>query len=130
MPANSIARSRILLVGLEPQLSSELSTILSSEGHEIELANCSVRATEFLRNSHIDLIFCASEASCFHPMRRAMLRQQSDLPIVVVSRCPEVAEWLDAIEGGASDYCAAPFEASQIRWILESNMRRNHSAAA
>jgi DNA-binding response OmpR family regulator len=129
MPVNSIARSRILLVGLEPKLSSELSLVLLSEGHEVEQANCSAKATELLRITRPHLIFCATDPSCFQPMRRALMGQ-ADLPIVVVSRCPEVTEWLDAIEGGASDYCAAPFEAIQVRWILESNLRRSHSAAA
>ena len=34
-----------------------------------------------------------------------------------------VADWLDALEAGASDYCAAPFEPAQIRWVLQSHVR-------
>ncbi|MBA3975971.1 MAG: hypothetical protein C0504_17330 [Candidatus Solibacter sp.] len=52
-------------------------------------------------------------------------------PIVVVSRAGEVAIWLDALEAGAADYCAPPFEPTQIRWILDALIeRRSRSAAA
>jgi DNA-binding response OmpR family regulator len=63
-----------------------------------------------------DLIFCP----CRVRSLRAMLRQKPDLPIVVVSRLPETTEWLDAIEAGACDYCAPPFEPRQVQWILDS----------
>lgn len=49
--------------------------------------------------------------------------------MVVVSRVPEVNDWLDAMDAGAADYCAAPFEKEQLDWILESNLGRYKSAA-
>lgn len=51
----------------------------------------------------------------------AML-QAVKMPVVVVSRLPEVNDWLDAIEAGAVDYCSAPIEREQLDWILESNL--------
>jgi DNA-binding NtrC family response regulator len=42
---------------------------------------------------------------------------------VVVSRHPEISDWLDSIEAGATDYCAAPFENAQVKWIVESSLR-------
>ena len=48
----------------------------------------------------------------------------------MVSRFPEVSEWLDAMDAGASDYCASPFEPAQVRWILESNLPRQYAAVA
>jgi DNA-binding response OmpR family regulator len=52
------------------------------------------------------------------------LRQtKPEASIVVVSRHPEVSDWLDSIEAGATDYCAAPFETAQMKWILETSMR-------
>jgi len=38
----------------------------------------------------------------------------------VVSRFPDVKQWLDALDAGASDYCGAPFERVQLHWILNS----------
>ena len=37
-----------------------------------------------------------------------------------ITRLPDVPRWLDALEAGARDYCGAPFECIQLRWILGS----------
>lgn len=50
--------------------------------------------------------------------------------MVVVSRLPEVEGWLNALEAGAADYCAAPFEPAQLGWLLETNTRVRALAAA
>jgi DNA-binding NtrC family response regulator len=42
------------------------------------------------------------------------------LPVIVVTRQPEARHWLDALDAGATDYCGAPFEHIQLRWILGS----------
>ena len=47
-------------------------------------------------------------------------RGSLQVPVVVVSRIPETSEWLDAIDAGATDYCAAPFEPQHISWLVQS----------
>jgi DNA-binding NtrC family response regulator len=65
------------------------------------------------------VIFCGPDVKLVSELRDAL----PEAPIVVVSRYPEVSGWLDSIEAGASDYCAAPFESAQLKWILESARR-------
>jgi DNA-binding NtrC family response regulator len=125
-----VLHSRILLIGLEPQLSAELELLLSSDGHLVHQSISFDAKCVHLRRDPADLIFCSSKAECFEPLQQFIQRHRPGLPIVVVSRHPEVSEWLDAMENGAADYCAAPFEASQIRWILESNRLNRHSAVS
>ena len=93
------------------------------------LQSCAVSTETIERNqgsgiqavieSRADIIFCSAEANVVGYLRTARPLD----PIVVVSRHAEVTHWLDAIEAGATDYCAAPFETSQVKWILESAMR-------
>jgi DNA-binding NtrC family response regulator len=71
-----------------------------------------------------EVVFCCSERSKYTALLEALGRKNPDLPVIVVSRVPDVSEWLDAIEAGASDYCAAPFESNHIRWILEASRKR------
>lgn len=71
------------------------------------------------------IVFCSPDRDV---LARAF-RSFSKLPVVVVSRLPEVEGWLDALEAGAADYCAAPFEASQLRWLLDTHTRSFRSAA-
>jgi chemotaxis response regulator CheB len=39
-----------------------------------------------------------------------MKQERPGVPVVVVSRLPEASLWLNVLELGAADYCAAPFE--------------------
>jgi len=52
-----------------------------------------------------------------------MKAERPGLPVVAVSRLPEVSAWLNALELGAADYCAPPFEPAQIHWILQSALK-------
>jgi len=64
-----------------------------------------------------DVIFCKPDGNMVRTLRSA----NPDASIVVVSRHPEFSDWLDSIEAGATDYCAAPFDTTQVQWILESS---------
>jgi DNA-binding response OmpR family regulator len=108
----------ILLYGLDPTLERELSSVLR---------NFSVRtshADELDSVDGADLIFCSAVGAQLRSVLE-MARSKGDSPappVVVVSRLPEVSRWLDAMEAGANDYCAAPFELKQLGWILKSNL--------
>ncbi len=118
--------ARIVLIGLDESLSSELCTVLRSECDSVHVQPFST-AHECLRavdQLGADLVFCSSERERYAELLEAVTRHKPDLPVVVVSPAPEVSEWLDAIEAGASDYCAAPFETSHIQWILDSTLKR------
>ena len=67
--------------------------------------------------SNADVIFCSADRDMVGQLRSL----NPAASIVVVSRHPEVSDWLDSIEAGATDYCAAPFESTQLKWILESS---------
>jgi len=69
---------------------------------------------------HADGVFCNSEPGECRKLLTRMKAKGLQVPVVVVSRIPEVTEWLGAIEAGAVDYCAAPFERREISWLLQS----------
>lgn len=118
--------ARIVLFGLDDALASELRTVLAG-GRQAVWAKPFLSARECLgvvEEVGADLVFCASDRERYLALLEAIGRHKPELPVVVVSRTPEVSEWLDAIEAGASDYCAAPFESSHIQWILDSTLKR------
>ncbi len=39
--------------------------------------------------------------------------------LVVVTRIPDSAKWLDALEAGANDYCSRPLDRQQVGWLLQ-----------
>ena len=111
-------RINVLLFGLSEDLATDLTVPLQ--------AVCSVRrapADTDVSSSAAQVIFCGSDSKVVRTLKAA----RPDASVVVVSRYPEVIDWLDAMEAGASDYCAAPFESASIRWVLDSSLRSQHS---
>jgi len=113
------APRQALLFELDDSLASPLSSVL---------AECHWQAVPAPAGSKCPparIVFCSPDREV---LARA-LRSFAKLPVVVVSRLPEIEGWLDALEAGAADYCAAPFEASQLRWLLETHAGKSRMAA-
>lgn len=108
-----------LLLGLEGSVEQELRAALNADG-------CKVVKKP---GSRADIVFCGHQ----RPVYETAVEQYAKLPVVVVSRLPEVSDWLDALEAGAADYCAAPFEPTQLRWLLQTHIHHrvpdNHPSA-
>jgi len=102
--------AKILLFGLDCALADELSRVLRQLGQNVSVTS----KHTVLEASDADVIFAGSDdlsdALAASPKR----------PVIVASRLPEVKAWLSALEAGAADYCGAPFEAAQLRWLLNS----------
>lgn len=113
------APRRALLFSVEPSLASSLERELSRCGCQAESASGAVAGTP-------DIVFCPPA----RPVLRQALHLFPDTPVVVVSRLPDVEGWLDALEEGAADYCAPPFETMQLRWLLDTHASARRSVAA
>lgn len=111
----------ILLLGLEPSISDELCKVLTQLGQHARVAT---PGTDAALSGDIQLIF-APEADLL-----SIQRSRPGVPVIVVSRVPEVSSWLHALEQGAADYCGAPFEARQVRWALNSSLAPANRLAA
>jgi len=121
----TVSGKTVLLAGIEPMLAQELHRYLSSRGLDVHESACLESESKTTSASHFDLVFCETH----HPGLHALLRAVGS-PVIVVSRVPEVNDWLDAMDAGAADYCAAPFEREQLDWILESNLGQQQAAGA
>jgi DNA-binding NtrC family response regulator len=121
---------KIVLFGIEEALVCELKSVLTNQQQAVysELFLSPSECLGVVEEIGADLVFCSSDREMYLALLEAVSRSKPDLPVVIVSRTPEVSEWLDAIEAGASDYCAAPFEASHIQWILDSTLKHRSSA--
>lgn len=101
--------AKAYLAGLDRILGAELMKVLQAAS--CELTDDPKRA---------QIVFCGWES----PACRDAAGRFGNVPVVVVSRLPEVNVWLDALEAGAADYCASPFEAIHLRWLLETHVWR------
>jgi ActR/RegA family two-component response regulator len=109
-----------LLFGLSDELTDELRKVLRLVCSNIQRLGRDRTTVEShaVADSRADIIFCTADVNVVSELRKA----KPDACIVVVSRYPEVSGWLDAIEAGATDYCAPPFETAQVKWIVETAM--------
>jgi hypothetical protein len=103
--------ANILLLGLDYSVADELGRVLRQLGQSVSVAPQDYGAAE---SEEADVIFAGSG-----DLRNA-LAMVPRKPVIVTSRLPEVKAWLSALENGAADYCGAPFEAIQVKWLLAS----------
>jgi DNA-binding NtrC family response regulator len=102
-------------------MADELSRVLRQLGQNVQAAGADCGATVL---GDIQLIF-APETDLL-----SAKRSYPGVPVIAVSRLPEVSSWLRALEQGAADYCGAPFEARQVRWALNSSLAPANRIAA
>lgn len=107
-----------LLCHLDPSLQSELREALADPELNICTYTCSEfgECSQFSRAHQPDILFCP--LSDQFPSLLAGL--DPPIPVIVVSRVPDSREWIDAMEAGACDYCAPPFDRAQLRWMLSA----------
>jgi response regulator RpfG family c-di-GMP phosphodiesterase len=108
--------SRITLLGLPDDLAAALTLVLGEESHQVAV----VRTLEDVRRDIPDVAFVSGDGPEFPHNVSWLLESMPRLPVVVVTRLPDSQRWLDALEAGAKDYCGAPFERTQLRWILDT----------
>lgn len=121
---------KILLYGLPAELSRELRDVLITTHHVPDIEDEGDISSGGISWPEIDLVFCSAERSALLHLLQATAPQRPRLRIIATSRLPETAEWLDSVEAGATDYCAAPFEATQIRWLLDTHLSKQKPVAA
>lgn len=119
--------ANILLYGLSEELSSDLLQALGLVCDVCHIRPMSDRteSVQELQQSDVNLVFCRPEPRTIRRIRDA----NPASAIIAVSRFPETTEWIDSIEAGADDYCAAPFESSQLRWMFDSCLGYTKAAA-
>jgi two-component system response regulator FlrC len=118
----------VLLVGLEKTIAAQISGALAVERHRIQEKPASAGVLDMV---DADIVFAGGEPAQYLSLLRRVRKERPGLPFVVVTRIPETSAWLDALEAGATDYCASPFESRQIHWLMEAALpgRANTAAA-
>jgi DNA-binding NtrC family response regulator len=116
----------VVFMGLTEGLAEELAKVLVQVGYTVCLGPLLPRdlALRTIDHTQPDVVFCPAEPEQCAPLLEAMKAARPGLPVVTVSRLPEVSVWLKALELGAADNCAPPFEPAQIQWILQSALHR------
>ena len=119
--------SRVALLGLPDDLAHCLTQLLRAEAHQV------TRKTylqDVERGPKPQAVFISGDSAEFCKTIALLRQRDPKLPVVVVTRQPGTKHWLDALEAGATDYCGAPFERIQVRWMMESLALAERQTAA
>ena len=113
--------AKIHFVGLDPQLADHLKDALPQAAHSVRIHPRGARI-EAMREA--DLIFASGDDRNYRQLLSEVRQENPARPFIVVTRMPEVKAWLDALEAGATDYCAEPIEPKQVQWLLDSALSK------
>ena len=130
MLTRSVPTANFILHQLEESLATQLCNAVSETGHVFHAASSTSECLSLAERLRADVVFCNADRVKYHSLLDALQRRGLQLPVVVVSRIPETSEWLDALDAGATDYCAAPFEHQHISWLIQSAILATHHLPA
>ena len=119
--------ARVALLGFPQDLASQLTRVLLAEAHTVDRKRYIQDLSKRYRPS---VVFICADSPDFEDTLTALKDAEPGLPFVVTTRMPDPSQWLNALEAGAADYCGAPFEAVQVRWIMGSVLRQQERAVA
>lgn len=117
----------ILLIGFDDLTANLIKPLIVQENHKFEVRSMDPASISI---AGVDVILASGDDKNCLKLLVALRARHSSIPFIVVNRLPETARWLEALEAGATDYWAAPFERVQLRWLLGSALIHTHRAAA
>lgn len=114
----------VLIVEDDRHLREAIFDTLASESISVITADCGTAALEILNNEDIGLVISDLQ---MEPMDGATLlnniRQlRPDLPAVLMTAFGTIENAVDVMRNGAADYLVKPFEADQLKAVVEKYM--------
>jgi two-component system KDP operon response regulator KdpE len=118
-------RSRILVVDDETQITRVLKTALSSQGYEVKSASDGQSALNLALDWIPDLIVTDLSMPGMTGIELCRLvRERSQVPIIVLSVRGEEKTKIEALDSGADDYVTKPFSVNELLARVRANLRR------
>jgi two-component system KDP operon response regulator KdpE len=115
----------ILVVDDEPQLRRTMKATLTDLGYSVIEAKTGEEALEILRRDSADLILLDLNMPGIGGLETCRaIRENSDLPIIVVSVRNTEREKVDALDAGADDFVTKPFGIQELLARIRAAIRR------
>ncbi|HJS98698.1 MAG TPA: response regulator transcription factor [Terriglobales bacterium] len=125
MVPTETGKGNILVVDDEPQITRVLKTTLSSQGYTTRTAGDGKEALQAMKDWIPDLVITDLRMPrmdgldlCRH------IREQSQVPIIVLSVKGEEKTKVEALDAGADDYVTKPFNINELLARVRAGLRR------
>jgi two-component system, NtrC family, response regulator AtoC len=125
-------KKQVLIVDDEPNLRKMLSAQLSRDGYDVLTAEDGEQGLSLLREHHIDLVITDLRMPKVDGMTllREALREDRELPIVMITAHGTVDTAVEALKLGAFDYLTKPFDKDEVRQIVAKALKTRQLAGA
>jgi two-component system, OmpR family, response regulator RegX3 len=120
--------ARILIVEDEESLADSIRYNLEREGYTVEIAGDGRRALEAFRSDGASLVILdlmLPEVSGLDVCRS--IREESNVPIIMVTAKDAEADKVAGLELGADDYVTKPFSMRELISRVRANLRRSRT---
>jgi len=125
MEDKSKNKPKILVVDDEDRSLRLVEAMLAPEGYEVVLAHSGQEGLEKARESSPDVILLdimMPGLNGFEVLR--ILRQQSNIPVIMLTAKKEVTSATDSFHLGADDYVRKPFRKGELLARIRAKLRR------
>lgn len=118
-------KERILIIEDETAIQSILSELLTDAGYDIEAAGDGLEGIKKFREQHFSLILLDIMLPKIDGYTVCeMIRQESDVPIIMLTALDEEQAQIKAFELKADDYITKPFSLKLVLLRVEAVLRR------
>jgi len=117
----------VLLLGLDEASAETLAKLSIQAGHT---PRREAMRTTFQTRTEEDLVFVSGDQSSYRSAIAGIRQFPAAPAVIVISRLGETSGWLDALEAGATDFCAAPYTLPQIQGAITAAVSRTKAFAA
>ena len=117
--------SRILVVDDDPSISEMVAILLESEGFDVTICADGLSVLPLYRAERPDLVLLDVMLPGMNGVQVCQaLRDESDVPIIMMSALTDSVDVIAGLEAGADDYVTRPFENSVLMARIKARMRR------
>lgn len=117
---------KLLIVDDEKKLRDLLQSYLAGEGFDVTAVASGTEMDQYLKNHQADLIILDLMLPGENGLSIARrLRQQSQIPIIILSALGDEADRITGLEIGVDDYLAKPFNPRELLARIRTVLRRH-----
>ncbi|MGN2368140.1 MtrAB system response regulator MtrA [Actinotignum sp. UMB0459] len=116
---------RVLVVDDDPGISEMVAILLESEGYAVTVCATGTNALPIFRAETPDIVLLDVMLPGMSGVEVArQLREESDVPIIMMSALTDSVDVVAGLEAGADDYVTKPFENSVLLARIKARLRR------
>lgn len=122
--------ARILVVDDDPGISEMVAILLESEGYEVTVCAHGNSILPLFRAEHPDLVLLDVMLPGMDGVSACQkIREESDVPIIMMSAKTDSVDVIAGLEAGADDYVTKPFDNSVLLARVKIRLRRQEPEA-